>query len=102
MSEARAALVIAVSWAIVFGVGLYGGLRGVQAVLYPEANPATIIYSPHAGYFWRIWIVSYASVLFGFAAFLFARGRPELAARALPAGVLIAGALLVAQAMLVP
>jgi hypothetical protein len=81
---------------------LYAILRVAQALIFPEPDPALVIWSEHAGFFWRAWTVAYVG---GMAAFLgwlaSARHAKELAsvlARALP----IAAALLTLQALFVP
>jgi hypothetical protein len=86
----------------VAAVGLYALLRGLQLVLFPEPNPATVIWSAHAGYFWRAWIVSYAG---GMAALMTwqAAGRDATrVAQVLARAVVVAGALILAQGVLLP
>ncbi len=80
----------------------YGVLRLVQARLFPEPNPAAVLWSAHAGYFWRCWTVSYAGVMVGFLAYGAARERPAAVARALVHGVGVAVAVLVVQSVFVP
>ena len=83
-------------------MALYAVLRVAQAQLFPEPDPALVIWSEHAGFFWRAWIVVYAGGMAAFHAWIAsARHAPRvtrLLARALPA----AAALLTAQALLVP
>lgn len=82
--------------------GLYATLRVAQALIFPEPDPALVIWSEHAGFFWRTWTVLYGGGMVGFLAWMAsARHAARVAAvlaRALPA----AAALLAAQAMLVP
>ena len=77
-------------------------MRIVQAHLFPEANPATIIWSAHAGYFWRAWTVAYAGAMGGFAAFAAARRSPVRAARALRGAVVVASLIILYQGLFVP
>jgi hypothetical protein len=81
---------------------LYAVVRVVQALVFPEPDPALIIWSEHAGFFWRSWTVAYVGGMAAFLAYLAsARHAPALAsflARAVP----FAAALLTAQALLVP
>ena len=83
-------------------VGLYALLRGVQLVLFSEPNPATVIWSAHAGYFWRALIVSYAGGMAAIVTWLLAERAPERVARALVVGVGVAAALILVQGVLLP
>jgi hypothetical protein len=82
--------------------GLYAIVRVVQSLLFPDANPALVIWSEHAGFFWRALTVGYVGGMSAFLAWIAsARSAARVAtllARALP----IAAALLAAQALLVP
>ena len=86
----------------VVAVALYAIVRTVQLVLFGEANPATVIWSAHAGYFWRAWTVFYAAGMAGFVAFLAAKRDPARVARVLLRALTVAGALLVAQSIFIP
>lgn len=88
--------------ACVTAVGLYGVLRIVQGHLFPEANPATVIWSAHAGYYWRCWTVAYAGVMAGFLAYGAAARCPEKVARALVRALSVAVAIIVYQSVWVP
>jgi hypothetical protein len=82
--------------------GLYAVVRVVQGIVFPEADPAMIIWSEHAGFFWRAWTVGYVGGMVGILTWM-AAGRDAarvaaVLARALP----VAAALLAAQAILVP
>ncbi len=88
--------------ACVSAVFFYGALRVVQSKLFPEPNPATVIWSAHAGFYWRCWTVSYAGVLVGFLAYGASRKHPEKVARALVHGLSVAVAAIVLQGVLVP
>ncbi len=93
---------LAVMAGCVVAVGLYAVLRIVQGAVGREPDPALVIWSEHAGFFWRSWIVVYVG---GMAAFLTwvasAKNAPAVVgvlATALP----IAAVLLAAQAAFVP
>ena len=88
--------------ACVASVALYGVLRVVQSRLFPEANPATVIWSAHAGYFWRVWTVSYAGTMAGFAAFGAAGRSPERVARVLLRLLTATTVVIVTQGIMVP
>ena len=83
-------------------MAVYAIVRVGQSLVFDEPDPALVIWSEHAGFFWRTWTAFYVG---GMAALitwvLAARHAPRVAsflARALP----IAAALLAAQALLVP
>jgi hypothetical protein len=88
--------------ACIAAVGFYGVLRLVQIRLFPEANPATVIWSAHAGYYWRCWTVAYAGAMVGFLAFGAAKRSPEKVARALVRGLTVAVAVVTYQGLMVP
>jgi hypothetical protein len=81
---------------------LYAALRVAQALLFREANPATVLWSEHAAFFWRAWTAVYVGGMGGLLTFAAsARSAPRVAsllARALP----FAAALLGVQALLCP
>lgn len=94
----RPRLAIAFIAACTSATAVYALLRLGQWLLVPETNPALIIYSDHAAYFWRAWTAAYFGVAVGFAVSL----RPERIARLLPASVTATAALLILQTLLVP
>jgi hypothetical protein len=98
----RVRLALAVQGACVMTVALYAILRLVQALLFKEPNPATVIWSAHAGYFWRAWTVAYAGTMTGFAAFAAAKRHEARVCRALLWALYGATALIVAQGLFVP
>jgi hypothetical protein len=102
MASTKLRLALAVSWSLVAATFLYALVRGVQLVLFPEANPATVIWSAHAGYFWRMWIVIYASGTVGFLVWRFAREHSEDLAKHLKNGVIGAAVAILIQGMLLP
>ena len=96
----RAAL--AAIWGFVMAVGLYGALRIVQSALFPEPNPATVVWTAHSGYFWRLWIVAYAGGIAACVAFVVTAHRAEGASRKLLPALSVAFLILVLQALFVP
>jgi hypothetical protein len=88
--------------ACVVAVGLYGVLRVVQFFLFPDPNPALVIWSAHAGYFWRIWTVGYAGGMAGLFAFFAARRDPARVVRVLLPALTIAAVIIFAQGVFVP
>ena len=94
--------VLAFVWGAVVTVGLYGVVRAIQFMAFPDPNPATIVWSAHAGYFWRIWCVAYAGGAVAFVAYVLARRDPERVARALLPAVTVAAVIIAAQGLLLP
>ena len=96
----RAALA-AVAWCTV-AMGLYAIVRVAQSLIFDEPDPALVIWSEHAGFFWRTWTAIYVGGMAAFITWLLAaRDAPRVASfleRALP----VAAAMLAAQALLVP
>lgn len=86
----------------VVAVALYAIVRAAQIALFGEANPATVIWSAHAGFFWRAWTVLYAAGMAGFVAFWAAKRDPLRVARVLVRGLMVACALLVLQSLFIP
>jgi len=88
--------------ACVSAVALYGVLRLVQKWLFPEPSPAAVIWSAHAGYFWRCWTVVYAGAMLGFLAYGAAKRHPERVVEALLHSLTAAVVVIVLQGVLVP
>jgi hypothetical protein len=74
-------------------------VRAIQFAFFPEPNPATLVWSAHSGFFWRCWTVAFAGGIGAFVAWLAPRDR---AARGLPAAIVVAAALVVAQSIALP
>ena len=100
--ESRLAAAVAACWGAVVAVAAYAVVRGIQFFVYPDPNPATLVWSAHAGFFWRCWTCAYAGGFAAFVAFLVARGRPEAAARTLAPAIAVAAAMLAAQTAILP
>ena len=102
-SEPKAVrLSLAVVAACTTATALYATLRVVQALLLEEADPATVIWSEHAGYFWRALTVGYLAGMAGFLTWQLSARRAGPVAVVLARAVPIAAALLAAQGLLVP
>jgi hypothetical protein len=100
--DRRARLGLAFIAACVSSLALYAILRFVQSRLFAEPNPATIIWSAHAGYFWRCLTVAYAGSMLGFLAYGAAKRTPERVVRALLHALTVAVVLIVLQGVLLP
>jgi hypothetical protein len=98
----RVAITVAAGWGAVVAVAAYAVVRGIQFFVYPDPNPATLVWSAHAGFFWRCWTCAYAGGFAAFVAYLVAHARPEAAARTLAPAIVVAGAMLVAQTAILP
>lgn len=81
---------------------LYALVRVAQSLIFKEPDPALVIWSEHAGFYWRALTVGYVGGMAAFLAWVAsARSSSRVAAvlaRALP----VSAALLAAQAILVP
>jgi hypothetical protein len=82
----------------------YAALRVGQALVGNEPDPALIIWSPHAGFFWRAWTAAYFGVMAGFVVFVVAARTLALdrVARALSVAVVVVALLVAAQGLFVP
>ena len=92
---------VSIAWGLVITVGGYAVVRTGQHLLFTEPDPAALIWSAHAGFFWRAWTVAYAGGMAAFAV-LVAPHRTGLAARALAPGIAVAASLLVLQTIFFP
>jgi hypothetical protein len=100
--ELAATTTVAIAWGLVVSVAAYAVVRAIQSLERSEPNPAALVWSPHAGFFWRIWTVVYVGGFAAFVAFVAARGRHSAAARALAPAVAIAASLLALQSAFLP
>jgi hypothetical protein len=97
-----AAVAVAVGWGGCVATTAYAVVRFIQFFLYPDPNPATLVWSAHAGFFWRCWTCAYAGVLAAFVAFVGAQRRPRAAARSMGVAVVVAAVLLALQVAAFP
>lgn len=77
---------------------LYSTLRVVQAMVLPEPDPVTVLWSEHSGFFWRAWTSAYAAGAVAFVAWLV----PDRALRLLARAVVPVAIAVALQAALVP
>jgi hypothetical protein len=92
----------ALAWGMAVTVGAYAIVRGIQFFLYPDPNPATLVWSAHSGFFWRCWTVGYAGGLASFVAFLAAQRSQEGVVRSLPFAIVTSALLLALQTAVFP
>ena len=85
-----------------FAVVAYAVLRIGAALLTTEADPALVLYSEHAGFFWRALTSGYLGGSAAFVTWLLAGRDPARVAKALASLVPVAAAISAAQGLLVP
>jgi hypothetical protein len=83
-------------------VAFYAVIRVAQALLFSEPDPALVIWSPHAGFFWRAWTAAYGGGMVGFVAYVAAGRDARGTARVLSITVLGVSGVIAAQGILVP
>jgi hypothetical protein len=101
-NDALVSVGVALCWGCVVAVGVYAVVRAVQFFLYPDPNPTTLVWSAHAGFFWRCWTCAYAGGIAAFTAYLVTRSRPDRSIGALGPAVAVVAALLALQVTLMP
>lgn len=100
MSEPRVVrLGLAAVAACTAAATIYAAIRVGQAMLGTEVDPALVIYSEHAGFYWRAWTAAYAGGMVGVLAW---RAEPERVARILSRAVVAAALAIALQGLLVP
>jgi hypothetical protein len=80
----------------------YAGLRAYEVLLGTEPNPARIVWSPHIAVFWRIAVASYAAGMVAPLVYMAARRDLVRVMRMLCASVLVVGAMIGIQGVLMP
>ncbi len=101
-AETPVAAAVALAWGASVAVAGYGVVRAVQFFLYPDPNPTTLVWSAHAGFFWRCWTCGYGGALAAIIAFVAARRNVPAAARSLVVAVAVAAVVLSAQVAVFP
>ncbi|MCL2776419.1 MAG: hypothetical protein FWD73_00335 [Polyangiaceae bacterium] len=81
---------------------LYSALRMGQALVFREPDPALVLYSAHAGYFWRAWTAAYLGIMVGFGAWVDSRANTARQARWLAKAIPAAATLAFAQSLAWP
>lgn len=81
---------------------LYALLRVAQALIFAEPDPALVIWSEHAGFFWRAWTVAYLGGMTAMLAWLASARHAQRVAAVLARALPIAAGMLAAQGLLVP
>jgi hypothetical protein len=103
MTEPRSVrLALATISACAAAGALYAALRVIQKILFREPDPALVIWSAHAGYFWRAWTAAYVGGMIGFITYIAAGRSTARTARVLATFVVISTVIITAQGLLVP
>ncbi len=97
-AEAAVAAVLGLSL-LVF---LYAAVRAVQAVLFPEPNPALVVWSTRIALFWRVGLVTYGALVVSPLLLRWARRDLAGASRAAAWAVPVAGVAIGLQALVFP
>jgi hypothetical protein len=93
---------LAVAAACTTATGLYALLRITQLFVSQEPDPALVIWSEHAGFFWRSLTACYVAGMVAFGVWLLAETRAREIARWLAPAIFVAAALATAQGLLAP
>lgn len=80
----------------------YAGVRALERALFPEPNPAMLIWADHSPFTWRAAMALYLGGAGAFGGYLLAARSPGSAARALLAATAAALAAIVVQGALLP
>jgi hypothetical protein len=93
---------LSLAWGLLIAAGVYSVMRAVQSCFISEPDPATVMWSAHAGFFWRALTAGYAGGMATFVIFIAIRGHEPAAARALVPAVAVAAAVVTLQGLLLP
>lgn len=80
----------------------YASVRVLERALFPEPNPAMLIWADRSPFVWRAAIALYLGGAAGFGGYALAVRSPATAARGLFASLVVAVAAIVAQGALRP
>ncbi len=98
----RTTAAVSLAWGLLITAGVYSVTRAVQSCFIAEPDPATVMWSAHAGFFWRALTAGYAGGMAVFVIFIAIRGHEPAAARALVPAVVVAAAVVTLQGLLLP
>jgi hypothetical protein len=98
----RVRLALAALTGLTTSLVLYPIARVVSMWIAPEPDPALVLWSEHAGFFWRSWMAAYAGGMAAFVGWILAGRDAGRLARALSRAVVVGAALLAAQALFSP
>lgn len=99
--RAERALLATASGAVVAAIA-YACLRAAEVALFPQANPAAIVSAAESAFVWRVALALYVGGMGGLGGLAAAVHCPALCARWIARGVVVATALAVTQAVVIP
>lgn len=100
--EALVRVATSSAWGVVVAVAAYPVMRTAQCLMSPAQDPAAVVWSAHAGFFWRAWTAAYTGGMAAITAYVVARGWLEAAARALAPAIVVAAAMLALATLFFP
>jgi hypothetical protein len=95
-------LLVGIAWGAATAVIAYALIRVLERVVFPEPNPAMILWSERSNFAWRAAIALYAGGMGVFGGWALAARAPASSARALPAAIAVAAAALAVQGAIWP
>jgi hypothetical protein len=95
-------LLVGLAWGAATAVIAYALIRVLDRAVFPEPNPAMLIWSERSSFLWRAAIALYAGGLGVFGGWALAGRAPAASARALPAAITAAAAALAVQGAIWP
>jgi hypothetical protein len=96
------AAALGLAWGMTVATAAYAVVRSIQFFVYPDPNPATLVWSAHAGFFWRCWTCGYAGGIAAVIAFLVSQHAPAKSARMFSRAVVVAAILMALQVAFFP
>jgi len=95
-------LLIALASACAVAVAAYAALRICERALFPEPNPAIVIWSDRSNFVWRSLLALYMGGAGAFAGYALSARSPRAGARGLSLLIVIAATAITLQGTLVP
>ncbi|UQA61997.1 hypothetical protein [Polyangium aurulentum] len=93
---------VAFAFGVVVAALAYAALRVLEAALFPEADPAIVIWSDRSRFVWRALIATYLGGMGAFGGYALGGRSARAAASLLPPVVLVGATLLALQGALWP
>ena len=99
MPSARSGSLVAIAFGFAFAAFAYAAMRTLARIVTVEPDPALVIWSEHAGFYWRALSSIFAGIFAALAVALLPQAR---VARSLPVVIVVAGIALAMQAIFIP
>lgn len=93
---------VAIAFGVVLAALAYAALRVLEVALFPEADPAIVIWSDRSRFVWRALIAVYLGGMGAFGGYALGGRSARVAASLLPSVVLVGAGLLALQGALRP